>query len=107
MVPTANAAKEQEAVLEAWNHFDFLCQNYIFNGLEDILYNVYFTFQTTKELWESLEKKYKIKDAGTNKFIVRQFLDYKIVDSILVVKLEDLQVIINQIVEGMAINEPF
>ena len=56
-VPTANATNEQEATLEAWNHSDFLCQNYILNGLEDILYNVYSTFNIAKELWESLEKK--------------------------------------------------
>ena len=55
------------------------------------------------------KNKYKTKDAGTKKFTVGQFLDYKMVDSIPVVKqIEDLQVIINQIdVEGMAISEPF
>ena len=74
-----------------------------------MLYNVYSTFNTAKELWESLEKKYKIEDAGTKKFIVGRFLNYKMVDSILVVKqLEDLQVLINKIhVEGMAISELF
>ena len=66
------------------------------NGLEDILYNVYSTFNMTKEISESLEKKYKIEDAGTKKYILERFLDYKMLDSIPVVKqLEDLQVIIN------------
>ena len=27
-------------VTEAWKHSDFLCKNYIHNGLEDALYNV-------------------------------------------------------------------
>ncbi|GJX64038.1 zinc finger, CCHC-type containing protein [Tanacetum coccineum] len=36
---------------------------------------------TAKELWESLERKYKTKDAGTKKFVVAHFLDYKMVDS--------------------------
>ncbi|GKA75991.1 hypothetical protein Tco_0782369 [Tanacetum coccineum] len=35
----------------------------------------------TKELWESLERKYKTKDAGTKKFVVARFLDYKMADS--------------------------
>ena len=109
VVPTTKATKEQEAVLEVWNHCDLLCRNYSLNGLEDILYNVYSTFNTADELWESLEKKYKIEDAGTKKFIVGLFLDYMMVDSIPVVKqLEHLQVIINQIhMERMAISEPF
>ncbi|XP_060190709.1 uncharacterized protein LOC132619972 [Lycium barbarum] len=32
---------EHFIVMEAWNHSDFLCKNYILNGLDDGLYNVY------------------------------------------------------------------
>ncbi|KAL2527374.1 CCHC-type domain-containing protein [Abeliophyllum distichum] len=41
--------------VEAWKHSDFLCQNYVMNGLADSLYNVYSTMKTAKELWESLD----------------------------------------------------
>ena len=51
------------------------------NGLADPLYNVYCKIPTAKELWESLERKYKTEDAGTKKFVVARFLDYKMVDS--------------------------
>ena len=51
------------------------------NGLSDSLYNVYIGKKTTKELWESLDRKYKTEDAGTKKFVVGRFLDYKMVDS--------------------------
>ena len=27
--------------MDAWNHFDFLCRNYVMNALTDSLYNVY------------------------------------------------------------------
>ncbi|GKF65154.1 hypothetical protein Tco_0191671, partial [Tanacetum coccineum] len=67
--------------MEAWKHSDFLCHNYVLNGLVDSLYNVYCMTTTTKELWESLERKYKTKDAGTKKFVVARFLDYKMADS--------------------------
>ncbi|RVX16188.1 hypothetical protein CK203_014489 [Vitis vinifera] len=43
--------------------------NYILNGLVDSLYNVYSSFTIARGLWEALEKKYKIEDAGTKKFI--------------------------------------
>ena len=51
------------------------------NGLHDTLYNVYSVKTTAKELWESLDRKYKIEDAGSKKFVVERFLDYKMVDS--------------------------
>lgn len=34
-----------------------------------------------KELWESLEQKYKTKDTGTTKFVLGYFSDYKMMDS--------------------------
>ncbi|GJU06329.1 retrovirus-related pol polyprotein from transposon TNT 1-94 [Tanacetum coccineum] len=46
-----------------------------------------------QELWESLERKYKTKDAATKKFMVACFLDYKMVDSKNVItKVQDLHV---------------
>ena len=37
-------------VVEAWKHSDFLCRNYILNGLSNELYNVYSSKKTAKEL---------------------------------------------------------
>ncbi|GKA16104.1 putative reverse transcriptase domain-containing protein [Tanacetum coccineum] len=49
-------------------HSDFLCHNYVLNGLVDSLYNVYCKTTTAKELWESLERKYKTEDADKKVF---------------------------------------
>ena len=73
--------KDMSLVIEAWKHSDFLCRNYILSGLDDILYNVYRNINTSKELWEALEKKYKAEDAGLKKFVAAKFLDYKMVDT--------------------------
>ncbi|GJV30877.1 hypothetical protein Tco_1391277 [Tanacetum coccineum] len=54
--------------VKAWKHSDFLYHNYVLNGLVDSLYNVYCKTTTAKEIWESLERKYKTEDAGTKKF---------------------------------------
>ncbi|CAN6724489.1 unnamed protein product [Malus baccata var. baccata] len=40
--------------------------NYIRNVLDDFLYDVYSSYKTTKELWESLDKKYKSKKLPSN-----------------------------------------
>ncbi|GJZ24426.1 calcineurin B-like protein 4 [Tanacetum coccineum] len=36
--------------VEAWKHSDFLCHNYVLNGLVDSLYNMYCKTTTAKEL---------------------------------------------------------
>ncbi|GKC92121.1 hypothetical protein Tco_1157563 [Tanacetum coccineum] len=72
--PAEGQSSNAQAVqaVEAWKHSDFLCHNYVLNGLIDPLYNVYCKTTTTKELWESLERKYKREDAGTKKFVTSE-----------------------------------
>ena len=97
------------SAIDAWKHSDFLCRNYVMNGLADSLYNVYSDKKTAKELWESLDRKYKTEDAGAKKFVVGRFLDYKMVDSKTVVsQVQELQVILHEIhAEGMMLSETF
>ena len=78
----ANASDQPTLLaIEAWKHADYLCRNYILNGLENSLYNVYSTIVSVKELWSSLDKKYKTEDAGTKKYFVAKFLDFKMTDN--------------------------
>ena len=95
--------------MDAWKHFDFLCINYVMNALIDSLYNVYLDKKTTKELWESLDRKYKTKDARVKKFVMDRFLDYKMVDSkTMVSQVQELQVILHEIhAEGMMLSKTF
>ncbi|GJW93190.1 hypothetical protein Tco_0172862 [Tanacetum coccineum] len=109
--PAEGQSSNAQAVqaVEAWKHLDFLCHNYVLNGLIDPLYNVYCKTTTAKELWESLERKYKIEDDGTKKFVVARFLDYKMVDPKNVIsQVQDLQVLIYDIhAEGITLSETF
>ena len=95
--------------VDAWKHSDYICRNYVLNGLVDALYNVYCKMTTAKELWESLDRKYKTEDAGTKKFVVARFLDFKMVDSKTVIsQVQELQVMLHDIhAEGMMISETF
>ena len=67
----APALKENEtdwqvvADVEAWKHADFLCHNYLLNGLDNTLYKVYWAFNTAKELWESLDKSTRLRMQGS------------------------------------------
>ncbi|KAK3004700.1 hypothetical protein RJ639_019402 [Escallonia herrerae] len=62
-----------------------------------------------KALWESLERKYKTKDAGSKKFVVGKFFDFKMVDSKTVIsQVQEFQLILHDIhVEGMVLGESF
>ena len=58
------------SVMDAWKHFDFLFRNYVMNTLTDSLNNVCTDKITTKELGESLDRKYKTKDTEAKKFVI-------------------------------------
>ena len=111
----APALKENETdrqvvdSVEAWKHADFLYRNYLLNGLDNKLYNVYCAFNTARKLWKSLDKKYKTEDVGLKKFVVRKFLNYKMLDTKTVInQVQDLQVILHDILaEEMSLNESF
>ena len=96
-------------VVDAWKHFDFMCRNYVMNALNNSLYNVYTIKKTAKELWESLDREYKTEDAEAKKFVIGQFLNYKMVDSkTMVSQVQELQVILHEIhAEGMMLSETF
>ncbi|KAK3018627.1 hypothetical protein RJ639_003496 [Escallonia herrerae] len=104
-----NPDRQTVAAVDAWKHSDFLCKNYILNGLDNSLYNVYSPMLNAKVLWESLEKKYKTEDAGSKKFVVGKFLDFKMVDSMTVVnQVQEFQLTLHDIhAEGMVLGESF
>ncbi|KAK3024747.1 hypothetical protein RJ639_043690 [Escallonia herrerae] len=104
-----NPDRQTVAAVDAWKHSNFLCKNYILNGLDNALYNVYSPMVNAKALWESLERKYKTEDAGSKKFIVSKFLDFKMVDSKTVIsQVQEFQLILHDIhAEGMVLGESF
>ncbi|XP_073024370.1 uncharacterized protein [Primulina eburnea] len=111
-LPTVDEGEQntqKRVAVDAWNHSDFLCKNYILNGLDNALYNVYCQVKTTKELWESLDKKYRSEDADLKKFIVGRFLDFKMIDSKpIMAQVQELQVILQEIhSEGMNLSDSF
>ncbi|XP_076903954.1 uncharacterized protein LOC143559171 [Bidens hawaiensis] len=97
------------SAVNMWKHSEFLCRNFVLNGLVDELYGVFCSIKTAKELWESLDCKYNIEHTGTMKIVVARFLDYKMVDSkTLISQIQELQVILQDIhAEWMTLCETF
>ncbi|KAL0282451.1 UNVERIFIED_CONTAM: hypothetical protein Sradi_7261200 [Sesamum radiatum] len=100
---------QKRAAMDAWGHGDFLCRNYILNDLSDTLYNVYSSATTARAFWESLEKKYKTEDAGLKKFIVGKFLNFKMIDSKMIMnQVQEFQMILHELhAEGMKLSKSF
>ncbi|GJY71916.1 hypothetical protein Tco_0475619 [Tanacetum coccineum] len=81
-VPTDTQVADFERAASQWNHNEYNCR---------------------KEIWESLEKKYKTHVTCFKKFFVGKFLNFKMNDAKPVVKqVEELQIIVYEMeVEGM------
>ena len=60
-------------------------------------YNFFHKKEMAKALWESLDQKYKTENARMKKFIIGRFLDYKMVDSKIVIdQIQKCQVILHE-----------
>ena len=57
ILPKGESDKEKQPVVDAWIHIEYLCKNYILNGLDNTLYNMYTSVDSTKNLWTSLENE--------------------------------------------------
>ncbi|XP_052624162.1 uncharacterized protein LOC128132138 [Lactuca sativa] len=64
-----------------WENDDYICRGHILNGMSDSLFDIYQNFESAKELWYSLESKYMAEDASSKKFLVSNFMSYKMIDS--------------------------
>ncbi|GJY32035.1 zinc finger, CCHC-type containing protein [Tanacetum coccineum] len=69
-----------------WDNDDYVCRGLILNGLSDSLFDIYQNVESYKELWDFLEAKYMAEDASSKKFLVSNFINYKMTDSRLVLE---------------------
>ena len=106
---TAESDTQMVFAVDAWKHSDYICRNYVLNGLTGLLYDVYSSKVTSKDLQESLDRKYKTEDVGAKKWIVGRFLDDKMVDSKTIdSQVQELQMIIHEIhAERMGLMKSF
>ena len=90
----------QEVVKERKKHEEdeLICRGHIRNALSDRLYDLYTNTKTTKEIWEALEKKYKVEEEGTKSFLITQYMEFKFYDDkALLPQSHELQIIVNKL----------
>ncbi|XP_042009187.1 uncharacterized protein LOC121757761 [Salvia splendens] len=76
-----NETLEQTRRRMKWENDDYICHGHILKCMSDSLFDVYQNIESAKELWDSLEAKYMAEDASSKKFLVGNFINYKMVDS--------------------------
>ncbi|XP_071729060.1 uncharacterized protein [Rutidosis leptorrhynchoides] len=102
--------EEQAKALKTWEDNNYLCKNYILNGLSNDLYDYYNSDDfDAKKLWEALQKKYDTEEAGAKKYVVSRYLKFSMTDDKSVeTQSHELQKIAHEIIsEGMSLDEKF
>ena len=105
----AEKVKQAEKDILLWKEEDYLCKNYILNCLADHLYDLHLIHKTAKDVWDALQNKYNTEEAGSKKFAVSRYLNYKMNDEKSVEEQsQELQNIAHEIfVEGIQLPEQF
>ncbi|KAI3734277.1 hypothetical protein L6452_13742 [Arctium lappa] len=74
-----------------------LACGYIKSALSDRLYDLYAPITCPRELWTTLEFKYKAQEEGTNKYLVSRYLRFQMVDDKPILEqIHELQVLENK-----------
>lgn len=77
---------------------ELICRGHILNTLSDRLYDLFTNVKSAKEIWRSLENKYKVEEEGTNKYLISKYFDFIMVDNKPILEqVHELQVIVNKI----------
>ncbi|GKC45963.1 zinc finger, CCHC-type containing protein, partial [Tanacetum coccineum] len=63
-----------------WDNDDFVCRGITINDMSDSLFDIYQNIESSKEHWDFLEAKYTAEDASSKKFLVSNFINYKMTD---------------------------
>ncbi|KAK2997685.1 hypothetical protein RJ639_025752, partial [Escallonia herrerae] len=96
--------------IDKWNDDDYFCRNHILSGMTHSFYDKYSKkSKTAKELWDTLKLVYQAEEASTKKFLILNYMDFKMTDDRHIsVQVRELQLIANDIcVTGMVLDENF
>uniref|UniRef100_A0A2N9HRF5 Uncharacterized protein n=1 Tax=Fagus sylvatica TaxID=28930 RepID=A0A2N9HRF5_FAGSY len=108
-VPDDVLEPARSASIRTYEKANRTCRGHILHYLSNSLFDIYCGYNSAKEIWDALKKKYSMEDAGFKKYVVGRFLDYKMVDEKPIMdQVHEYQHIVLEILaEGMKIDEAF
>ena len=69
-----------EEEMDKWKKGNKVCRYTILSTLSNELYDVYCSYKSAWEIWDILNKKYVLEDAGSQKYAIGNFLNFQMVD---------------------------
>ena len=94
----AKAIAELDKLRALRRESEQLCLGHMKNTLSDRLYDLYASVTDPRELWNSLELKYKAHEEGTNKYLVSKYLEFHMIDDKPIMEqVHELQVLVNKL----------
>jgi len=83
---------------------ELICRGHILNTLSDQLYDLFTAIESSREIWNALEAKYKTEKIGTDKFLILKYFEFKMVDNLSILdQMHELQVLVNKL-RNLSIN---
>ena len=75
--PTNEDTETMIALRKKREEDEIVCRGHILNALSDRLYDLYTNEKSALTIWNALDFKYKAKEAGTKKFLISKYFEYK------------------------------
>ncbi|XP_010233269.1 uncharacterized protein LOC100838984 [Brachypodium distachyon] len=76
-LPEGNHTPAEE---EAFQKLDTTFKAALISILGDNIVDSYLSFNNCKDMWDALERKFGVSDAGSELYVMKQFYDYKMVE---------------------------
>ena len=79
---------------------ELVCRGYIMNYLTDRLYDLYRNLTSPREIWTTLETKYKNEKKGTDKFLALRYFEFVMTDNMPIMdQVHELQILVSKLAE--------
>ncbi|GAA0186774.1 hypothetical protein LIER_34062 [Lithospermum erythrorhizon] len=78
--PIAALVKKNEDDIVKYEKDNKTARYHILNHMVDNMFDLFIIHKSAKIIWEALEKKYGVDDAGKKKYVVGKWLAFKMVD---------------------------
>ena len=112
--PSSGVASDEATLIKEqvakWQYDDYLCKNYILGGMSNKYYDQYYVkCKYAKEIWDTLQAIYLAEEASSKKFLVSNYMEFKMVDDKSITEqVQEFQLIANKIaISGIALDENF
>ena len=76
---SSNVMIVDDVVKKKFEKDNKIVRGHLLNHMTNPLFDLFLTYKSAKEIWDSLEKKYGADDAGKKKYIVGQWIKFQMV----------------------------